>query len=74
VISCLIRAQNRDGRILMVDQDLDLRVGLGLMLTSAGYEVSHTDNGNEAIAMHRCNPFDVVIVDMVLPERMASKR
>ena len=36
------------------------------MLTGAGYDVSHTDNGNEAITMHRCNPFDVVIADMVL--------
>jgi len=56
------------GRILLVDEDVDLRVGLGLMLTCAGYEVQHVSDGTGAIALHRQRAFDVIVTEIHLPE------
>jgi DNA-binding NtrC family response regulator len=56
-------------RILIVDGDVQLRAVLVWMLSRAGYEVRHASNGHEATALHRRDPFDVIIVDMVLPEK-----
>jgi len=55
-------------RILLVDQDIDLRVGLGLMLTCAGYEVQHASAGIDAIAMQRHKAFDVIVAEILMPE------
>ena len=54
-------------RILLVDQDLDLRVGLGLMLKSAGFEVQQASDGMEAIAMHRRQAFDLIVTEIQMP-------
>lgn len=54
-------------RILLVDQDLDLRVGLGLMLKSAGFEVHQASNGMEAIAMHQKLAFDLIVTEILMP-------
>ena len=57
----------RRRRILLVDQDIDLRVGLGLLLTCAGYEVQHVSEGIEAIAMQRRKAFDVIVTEILMP-------
>jgi two-component system chemotaxis response regulator CheY len=54
-------------RILLVDQDVDLRVGLGLMLKSAGFEVQQASDGTDAIAMHRQQPFDLIVTEILMP-------
>ena len=53
----------------MVDTDTQLRAILGSALADEGYEVSHASDGMEALAMHRRNPFDVVVIEMVLPKK-----
>lgn len=53
----------------MVDGDTELRTVLGWMLAGAGYDVGHAGNGVEAIAMHHQNPFDVVVIELVLPKK-----
>ena len=50
----------------MVDNDHQLRTALGLMLTRAGYEVGQAASGHEAITMHRHQPFDLVIAEIVM--------
>ena len=57
---------NSPGRILVVDNDVKLRTMLSLMLTGHGYEVSQTDNGEEAVALHRRQPFDLVITELAI--------
>ena len=54
-------------RILLVDQDLDLRIGLGLMLKSAGFEVQQASDGADAIAMHRRQPVDLIVTEILMP-------
>ncbi len=51
-------------RILLADDDTELRTMLGLMLTGEGYKVSHTVCAREAIALHQHQPFDLVITEL----------
>jgi DNA-binding response OmpR family regulator len=53
-------------RILIADDDFELRTMLGLMLAGEGYQISHAASGKEAIALHRRAPFDLVITELGL--------
>lgn len=53
-------------RILIADDDLELRSMMGLILSDEGYHVSQATTGMEAIAMHRRTPFDLVIIELGL--------
>ena len=56
-------------RILVVD-DVDLeRFVIREYLESAGHEVAEAENGVEAIAAHNADPFDLIITDIVMPEK-----
>jgi two-component system response regulator MtrA len=52
--------------ILFADDDVKLRTMLGLMLAGEGYKVSHALTGKEAIALHRHEPFDLIITELGL--------
>ena len=56
-------------RILVVDDDLPSRSIISGMLEDAGYEVSVAVNGNGAIALHRAKPFDLIVTDLLMPEK-----
>jgi DNA-binding response OmpR family regulator len=56
-------------RILMLDDDNELRTMLGLILASEGYSVSHADNGSNAIMLHNQNPFDLIITELILEDK-----
>jgi DNA-binding response OmpR family regulator len=56
-------------RILLIDDDESLRSMLRLLLTQHGHEVSEARHGKEGIALYvRENP-DLVITDVVMPEK-----
>jgi len=55
-------------RILVVDDDADLRRVLGRFLRGAGYVVGEATNGREAITAYRSEPADLVITDMYMPD------
>ncbi|MBX3745210.1 MAG: response regulator [Verrucomicrobiae bacterium] len=55
--------------ILLVDDDNDFRETLGRVLARAGYEVRQATNGREAVASYREAPSDLVITDLIMPER-----
>jgi DNA-binding response OmpR family regulator len=56
-------------RILIVDDDKELRTMMGLLLLGEGYAVSHTDNGNDAVALHNKTPFDLIITELILQDK-----
>lgn len=58
---------NATTRILLVDDDADLRRVLCMCLRGAGYAVDEASNGREAIAAYREDPPDLVITDMYMP-------
>jgi two-component system, OmpR family, KDP operon response regulator KdpE len=55
------------GRILVVDDDPQIRRAMKATLTSRGYEVSDSRNGEEAVEKLRSETYDLVLLDMNMP-------
>ena len=56
--------------VLVVDDDLDLRLTLADALTISGFQVVGASNGREALELlcdHHLRP-DVILLDMMMPE------
>jgi CheY-like chemotaxis protein len=63
-------AQQRGAeRVLLVDDNADVRLSAGDQLRSLGYRVSEADSGDAALALLEADPgaFDLVFSDMVMP-------
>lgn len=56
-------------RILLVDDDDGLRKPLALFLSVCGYEVEMAEEGYSALALFRQQPFDLVLLDLIMPEK-----
>jgi DNA-binding response OmpR family regulator len=56
-------------KILLVDDNNDFREMLGRVLGNAGHIVTHAANGNEAMRLVQDNAFEVVITDLIMPEK-----
>ena len=54
-------------RVLVVDDDPDVRLMFRLIFESAGYEVGEARNGVAALILIRDSPPDLVVTDMVMP-------
>ena len=55
-------------RIMVVDDEEDLRAVLRLMLERHGHEVQEAENGAQAIAALRLQSYDLIITDVLMPE------
>ena len=55
-------------RILIVDDDADMRLTLKLALELEGYSVEVAANGAEALAVQRSRPARVVVTDLFMPD------
>jgi CheY-like chemotaxis protein len=55
-------------RILIVDDEPDVRLSLQLALEVAGYKVAIAANGHEALDQQRREPADILITDIFMPE------
>jgi CheY-like chemotaxis protein len=57
-------------RILLVEDEDDLRKLLRLMLVKGGYAVVEARNGKEALAAAQpAEPFDLILTDLIMPEK-----
>ena len=56
-------------RLLVADDNRELTALLKFSLEAAGYEVRVARNGWEALAEQRRAPSEVLIIDLVMPER-----
>ena len=56
-------------RILVADDDRDVRTALRDALTSEGYEVHTAPDGERAMQMHDKAPADILITDLFMPEQ-----
>ena len=52
------------GRVLVVDDQRNMRITTGIVLRQAGYEVAEAEGGAAAIERIRSEPFDVVLTDL----------
>jgi len=55
------------GRILIVDDEKNMREVLEIFLRNEGYNVSVADSGERAVEAMRHDIFDLVITDMKMP-------
>lgn len=56
-------------KILLVDDDDAIRKVLRITLTRQGHEVEDVANGSTAWAKFEARPADVVIMDLIMPEK-----
>jgi two-component system phosphate regulon response regulator OmpR len=55
-------------RILLIEDDARLAGMVGEYLGKAGFHVLHAENGARGLALHRQEPVDAVILDLMLPD------
>lgn len=56
-------------RILLIDDDADVRALAQQELEAAGHEVRTARHGAEGLALQRAAPADVVVTDIFMPEK-----
>jgi DNA-binding response OmpR family regulator len=56
-------------RILVIDDDINIREMLKECLERAEYEVLVASDGKAALKLHSANPVDLIITDIVMPEK-----
>ena len=59
--------ETEPGRILVVDDHKTNRLKMSFAVKKEGHEVETAENGLEAINMLRAEPFDLVLLDIVMP-------
>src|ERR1700741_1754537 len=57
-----------DGNLLVVDDELFLRGAVAASLSFLGFEVAVAENGTDALRLARNNPYDLLILDVMLPD------
>jgi len=55
------------GKILVVDDNIDLRIMVSKMLSRLGYEVSSADSAENGLGVFFKNKFDIVLSDYEMP-------
>jgi CheY-like chemotaxis protein len=56
-------------RVLVADDNADTRDALSLILRTAGHEVVGAADGEQAVDLYRAQPFDVLVLDLLMPKR-----
>ena len=58
----------RPGKILVVDDDPEVRMATRDFLSSKGYDVSVAEGGRDALRQLDSSPADVVLLDVAMPD------
>lgn len=56
-------------KVLLIEDDEDVRAMLRLTLQRAGHAVVEAANGNEGLAHFRRESADVIVTDLIMPEK-----
>ncbi len=56
-------------RILVIDDEFQIRTIIRKVLESEGYQVVDAPNGKAGMELFKKEPFDLVITDVVMPEK-----
>src|SRR5512143_3828408 len=57
------------GLVLIIDDEAEIRESLQTLLDLEGYEVETAATGNEGLARAGDRPFDLVLLDLALPDK-----
>lgn len=55
-------------KILVVDDEEDIRVSVKMLLEDEAYEVKLAEDGRKALTLLRKEKFDLVLLDVLMPE------
>ena len=55
-------------KLLIVEDETDIREGLSEYLSEVGYDVMVAEDGQEGIDLFKSNEFDLVLLDIMLPK------
>ena len=61
--------QTPQGRILVIDDEIEIRESLEALLTSEGYEVELAQNARKASAGWISRAWDLVLLDLMMPDQ-----
>lgn len=61
-------AATQRGRIVLAEDNADMRAYICRLLAAEGYQVSAADNGADALSECRRNPPDLVLSDVMMPD------
>src|SRR6202046_1708336 len=56
------------GELLVVDDEQFLRDAVATLLSSLGFTVTSAGTGTEALRLARTRPFDLLVLDVMLPD------
>jgi DNA-binding response OmpR family regulator len=60
--------KQRTARILVVDDEAAIRLTMDVLLRRHGYTVTTAASGEEALALIEQQPFDLLLLDLKMPE------
>ncbi len=63
-----VSPENSKARLLIVDDELNVRATLGEFLEQRGYHVGEARSGHEALTLLTNAPYDLMVLDMLMPE------
>src|ERR1051326_7519669 len=66
-LKALKSSESVDRRLLVVDDDVAIRVLLSRMLLRASYDVDVAKDGAQAIEQILLHPYDVIVLDLMMP-------
>ena len=55
------------GSVLIIDDDLGVRITVHKILSRSGYEVMTAASGDEALQLAKEKPFDLALIDLIMP-------
>jgi DNA-binding NtrC family response regulator len=62
-------APGRRGKVLVIDDEVDIREGLELLLTTEGYQAETAQNATEGLQKLASNIYDLVLLDLMMPDK-----
>ena len=63
-----VTASGTRGNVLVIDDEVDIREGLEMLLTSEGYAVDLAQNGTEGLHRMENRGYDLVLLDLMMPD------
>lgn len=61
------QTENKAPRVLIVDDNPEIREIIHILLGGEGYELEEAKNGDEALRKAEENAFDLIILDIMMP-------
>ena len=55
--------------VLVIDDDQTTRTVIGIAVEQLGHQVTYALDGEEGVQMVRANPYDVVFMDLAMPDK-----